>query len=85
MENQIKEIVKKVRQMYKYDEVIGGIVSQPFEAHVSEIGENLQLTKIRFCWYDRLEITSGMIIYYPELRNGKVLLKYNGFEELLKL
>ena len=83
---EIKQIIAKVRQIYKYDETYKEIVSRNPSIHLSETRDGeIQLDSIRFSWYDSMLISKSGIWYTPSYGDTKAILKYRSFEEFLKL
>lgn len=85
MENKIKQIIEKVRQMYKYIDEYKSLLSAEASIHLSEKSGEIILENITFNYYDRLIIADDCIVYVPEHGQSKKLIAYNGWDELLTL
>ena len=85
LEQKIKQIIKKVRQMYKYDPDLKNILKMDAVIKLDETCGEIMLSSISFNYYDKLLVRSDGIYFIPEHGNGYHLLKYNNFNELLEL
>lgn len=86
MEKKIKEIIAKVRMMYKYDNRFKDIVKMKPSICLEETDSgDLVLRSIDWSWYDSLYVYPTGITYSPEHGNSKELITYNNWNELLEL
>lgn len=86
MDKKIKDIIKKVRAIYKYDDRFKSLVSMhPTVKSEENANGDLVLKNIDWQWYDSLYISSTGITYSPEHGNSKELITYNNWNELLEL
>ena len=86
MEELIKNVINKVRTMYKYDTLIKDIVSQRAEITLVENNGQLKISTITFDNYDYVVVSANKITYHPEIGGGsRTLISYDGFEQLLEM
>lgn len=86
MEEKVKQIIKKVRNIYKYDETYRKIIERKANVNLSEDDNgNIQLKSISFSWYDEILVSKSGIIFKPSYGENKIILKYSSFEELLEM
>lgn len=87
MEQTILEVVKKIRQMYRFDDRLTDIIKKNPTVHI-EVNKDctkLELTEIVWSWYDKLVATNHGITYMPERGSSKTIIKYKGWDELIAL
>lgn len=85
-DKEIKEVIKKVRELYRYDNEISNIVKQRATIECREDSKgNISLDKIEFSYYDTLYVEENSIKYSPEHGRSEILLTYSGWDGLLKL
>lgn len=86
MEKQIKQIIDKVRTMFKYDTgLTRGLVTVDASVHLKECNGTLHLSTIDFESYDRLSVSATEIVFYPEMGNQRTVMTYDGWDELLRM
>ena len=87
MEQIILKAVKKIRQMYRFDDRLNDVLKKNPTVHIeiNDDGTNLEMTEIVFSWYDKVCVTSKGITYIPERGSSKTIIKYNGWDELIAL
>lgn len=86
MENFIKQIIEKVRTIYKYDEKYKEILGRKASITVCEDKDgNIQLEAIYFSWYDEILVSKSGIIFKPSYGENQTILRYSSFEEFLKM
>lgn len=87
MEQQILSIIKKVRQMYRFDDRYKGILEMTPTINVvtNQKCNKVYLESIMWDWYDRVCATSTEIIYMPEYGNHRTIIKYKDWDDLLSL
>ena len=87
MEDKIKAIIKKVREMYKYLPAYANIVNK--EARVSlDENENgdLEIVCVSFCDnVDRIAVCNTRIDYLPAYGKQHNLIAYESFDALLNM
>ena len=85
MENFINQIIAKVRDMYKYTSEYKTILGQPARVLVDECNGTYTVREIIFGKYDTISINDKRIFYEPQHGFTKVLIEYNGMDNLLKM
>ena len=85
LEQKIKQIIKKVRDMYKYDLNLKDILKMDAVIKLDETCGEIILSSISFNYYDKLLVSTDGIYFIPEHGHGYHLIKYNNFDELLEL
>ena len=86
MEEKILAIIKKVRDMYRFDNRYGAILkaNPSIELSVGK-GNSLKIDSISWNYYDSIYVTSKQITMHPEHGSPTTLIKYNGWDGLLNL
>ena len=79
------KIIKKVRQIAKFNPDIKDIVEHTANIHLKEYGEYIVLESISFSWYGSVWVYQNSIVYIPEHGLRKVILEYKNWDELLEV
>ena len=86
---EIKDIISKVREMYRFDTTVKDIIKNPTSTRISEKDGELQIEAIIFdpdSWGNNVTVVPDCIRYYDRNKNEwKTLIKYKDFKELLNL
>lgn len=86
MEEKILAIIEKIRNMYRYDPNCRDLVKNAPDISLKLIkGNKLSIDCISWQWYSSIYATEKQITYHPEHGNARTLIKYNGWDALLKL
>ena len=85
MEDKIKQIMTKVRDMYKYMDDNSSIFKNLYRVIVCEEDGQLVIKEVVFGTYDKIYVDTKKIFYSPQHGFSKVLIQYNGWDELLSL
>lgn len=83
----IRQIIGKVRQIFKYDLMLKKlIVVHPKILFNEDEKGNIVLQYILFSnYYDKLEITSTKICFKEDGKETKVVIEYNDWDDILAL
>lgn len=85
---EIKQIITKVREMYRFDTTIKDIIASPANIRVEEINGELKIAGIIFNYSnnDNVTVLPDAIKHYKRKENRwETLIKYRDFHELLNL
>lgn len=91
MESQINEIIKKVREIFKYNDRVKNILKENPFITLSIINDRLTLITISFsCDNSTIKVTSDCIKYveenyYTNKKKTETLLTYKEFDDLLSM
>ena len=86
MENKIKTIIQKVRDMYKYDPDKKEVVAHKASVEFKETKNgDIALHSITFSWYDNIYVYDTGIIYSPDHKNARKILEYKDWDELINM
>lgn len=83
----IKQIIKKVRSMYRYDNRVRDILLLPASIRVQENeDESIYVASIIFGTSDIVAVSSNVIKYYSFTKNEwETLIEYSDYNELLNM
>lgn len=86
---EIKQIISKVREMYRFDTTVKDIVASPVSVRISEVNGELKISGIIFNYYtkgDNVTVVSDEIRYYDSKENEwHTLITYENFNGLLNM
>ena len=85
---ELKQIIEKVRTMYRYNKKLESILANPASIRIVEENGDLKPMSIIFDNYDKdiIAITSKSIKYFDCKQNEwEILAEFNDFEELLSM
>ena len=85
MEEKIKQIMTKVRDMYKYMNDYSAIFKNLYKVIVCEEDGQLVIKEVVFGTYDKIYVDTKKIFYIPQYVFSKVLIQYNVLDELFSL
>ena len=85
MENFVNQIIAKVRDMYTYTSEYKTILAQPARVLVDEVNGTYTVREIIFGKNDVISINDKRVFYDPMYGFTKVMLEYDGMENLLKM
>ena len=83
----IKRIIDKVRQMYKFDTNLKDVITQPVSVRINEQDGSLKIQGIIFNYFginDKVTVVSDAIRYYKkETDEWTTLMEFRDFDESL--
>ena len=84
---QLQDIINKVRQIYRFDTKLKNVIQLPVSVRLAEENSELKIKAIIFedTFSKECVFVSPKSISHLENNEWKVILEYNGFEELLEL
>ena len=85
LEKKISSIIKKIRQIYKYDNRIKNLIKKSANVELVVDDNTVVIHCVSFSDYDKLYIYSNRIVFAPEIGHPEVLLKYASWSELLNM
>lgn len=85
MESFVNQIIAKVRDMYKYTSEYKNILALPARVIVDEVNGTYTVSEIIFGKDDIISINDKRVFYEPRYGFTKVMVEYNGMENLLKM
>jgi hypothetical protein len=85
MENKIEQIIAKLRDMYKYTNEYKELFNSDARVILVVKNGSFDIKEIIFGTYDKISVNNKRVFYEPEFGFTKVLIEYNGFDELLKV
>ena len=86
MNNKVKTIIRKVRNIYKHDPDKKDIVARKAYVNFRETEDGeVELSSIEFNWYGGIYVYKNKIVYNPVCGDRKVILEYKDWDELINL
>ena len=85
---EIKQIISKVREMYRFDTTIKDIIVSPANIRIQEINGELKIAGIIFNYNnnDNVTVLPNAIKYYKRSKNDwETLVTYRDFDELINM
>lgn len=80
----IEKVIEAVRKLLSNFPEYAETVSKNANIRLREENGSVVLHSISFRWYDEILVTGTKVSFYPERGNGKVVMAFESFDDLLR-